>query len=185
MNLKPKISFIIPVFNAQQTISRCLDSIYSLDLSESDFEVIVIDDCSTDKSLSILREHASQVNNMFVTHLSVNSKPGAARNKGIGIAQGKYIYFADSDDTVENGICSALDYAIKRNIDLLVCRLKEQQGVNGVFIVKDVRDYCISHKQFTGFSFCEEYYSESFIDHLLKELCMKISIGWSIISIVV
>lgn len=156
---KYKVSFIIPVFNAEETVLRCFNSIYSLQLDNKDFEVIVIDDCSTDNSLSVMEEFARSVNNMTIIHLPVNSKPGAARNRGIEIGVGHFVYFIDADDTVESGFVSALDYAVGSNVDILVCRIQEQLAADSGFFVKE--NNVPIHKRYSGRSFCEEYYNSS------------------------
>ena len=90
-----KISIIIPVYNAGKFIGKCLDSIVSQTFSE--FEVICIDDGSTDESSSILSEYASQYKNITVIRQK-NIGQGPTRNLGVSLAVGKYIKFVDADD---------------------------------------------------------------------------------------
>ncbi len=108
--MEPRLTYIIPAFNSAQYISNCLDSIYSLPLGEDEMEVIVVDDCSTDNTLSVIKEYASKHTNMVVLHQEVNQRQGAARNRGIDIAKGEYIAFCDADDyIVVNGVMNALE----------------------------------------------------------------------------
>ena len=91
----PKVSVIIPVYNAEQYLSQALDSVINQTLK--DIEVICVDDGSTDKSLTVLQEYA-QKDDRFVILTQKNKFAGAARNKGLDIANGEYVYFMDSDD---------------------------------------------------------------------------------------
>lgn len=92
-----KISIIIPVYNAEKTIRRCLKSIMSSEYEE--YEVIIVDDGSTDNSASILFEYANRDHRIKVINQS-NSGPSLARNKGLELAKGDIITFIDSDDYV-------------------------------------------------------------------------------------
>ena len=116
-----KLSFIIPAYNASSTVVRTLDSIYSHSLKTDDFEVIVVDDCSTDDTLSILRDYANTHSNMQVLHQEKNHRQGAARNRGLQKAIGEYVMFVDSDDRVEIGVNEAIVYAMQKSVDILVC----------------------------------------------------------------
>lgn len=117
-----KISFIIPAYNASKTIVDCLDSIYNnVMLNDDDFEIIVIDDCSTDNTISIIEGYCSNKTNIVLLKQEVNSKQGAARNRGIKKAKGKYITFVDSDDIIEPGIDAAITFATLNNAEILVC----------------------------------------------------------------
>ena len=93
-----KISVIIPVYNAEKTIRRCLESIMSSEYEE--YEVILIDDGSTDNSVSIISEFANR-NRRIKIFTQPNSGPSAARNKGLTLAEGEIIAFVDSDDYVD------------------------------------------------------------------------------------
>ena len=87
-----KYSVIIPNYNKEKYVKECLDSIFNQTLSKDMYEVIVIDDGSTDNSLDIIK-------NYDVKLLRTNRKrAGGARNVGIDAAQGEYIIFVDSDD---------------------------------------------------------------------------------------
>lgn len=102
------VSFIIPSYNSASTVARCLDSIYALSLKPQEFEVIFIDDCSTDNTCEIVAEYQSRHSNITLLKQQKNNRQGAARNRGVSVAKGDYICFVDSDDTVANGIVSAI-----------------------------------------------------------------------------
>lgn len=115
------LSFIIPAYNASSTVVRTLDSIYNLPLKEDEFEVIVVDDCSTDNTLAILQDYASKQKNMLVLHQEQNHRQGAARNRGLKLAKGQYIMFVDADDVVEKGLIPALTKIEERQCQVLIC----------------------------------------------------------------
>ena len=91
----PKVSVIIPVYNVEEYLRECLDSVVNQTLKE--IEIICVDDGSTDNSLEILKEYAQKDNRITVIKQR-NSGSGTARNCGINIAKGEFIAFMDSDD---------------------------------------------------------------------------------------
>ena len=98
---------------------RCLDSIYALALNVADFEVIIIDDCSKDNTISVVEEYAKQHTNIILLRQAENHRQGAARNRGVAIAKGKYIIYVDSDDESANGVVEALQLAEKNNLNMV------------------------------------------------------------------
>lgn len=99
---KPIVSFVIPVFNGAATIGLCVKSIVDACLDASEYEIVCVDDASTDGATgNALRDVAAaypSVNIRILTH-AVNKRQGGARNTGVRIAEGKYIMFIDCDDT--------------------------------------------------------------------------------------
>lgn len=124
------ISFIIPAYNASATIKRCLDSIYALPIEESLFEVIAIDDCSTDNTVELVKEYAGRHSNLVLLRQNENHRQGAARNKGVTISKGKYIAFVDSDDESANGVIAAAQMAEDKDLDMVAmrCAVVDQEG---------------------------------------------------------
>ena len=112
-----KISIIIPVYNSEDFLSQCLDSI--IDQSLKEIEIICINDGSTDNSLNILEDYANKDKRIVIID-KVNEGTGKARNIAIEQASGEYLYFVDSDDWIEERTCENL-YSIskKYNLDLL------------------------------------------------------------------
>lgn len=116
----PKVSIIVPVFNTEKYISECITSILSQSLS--DIELILVDDCSTDNSLSIIREFEQMDTRITVVESTKNTGVGEARNKGIDVARGHFISFVDSDDFVKEDMFEKLYFqAIKDRADLVLC----------------------------------------------------------------
>lgn len=95
---KIKTSVIIPVYNTEKYIDECLQSVLSQ--TQKEYEIIAVDDGSVDNSLELLRQYERNYTNIQV-YTQENQRQGAARNKGISHARGEYIYFLDSDDTID------------------------------------------------------------------------------------
>lgn len=114
-----KVSVILPVYNAATTITRMLDSLR--DQTLVDFEVLMIDDGSTDNSGAILDEYAQKDNRFRVVHKK-NEGVSAARQTGVELAQGEYVIHADSDDWVDQTMLEEL-YAKAENddADVVIC----------------------------------------------------------------
>lgn len=98
-------SIIIPVYNAGQFIEKCLLSCEDQDIDPSAYEIIVINDGSKDRSLEIMKRIIKKYNNIFLIN-GPNEGVSNARNKGLEIAQGKYIWCVDADDYIETNCLS-------------------------------------------------------------------------------
>ncbi len=96
---QPILSIIVPVYNVEKYIEECLDSLTNQDASIDSYEIICIDDGSPDNCGSILDEYAKHNSNMTVIHQK-NTGQAGARNAGLKMASGRYIWFVDSDDFV-------------------------------------------------------------------------------------
>lgn len=92
-------SIIVPVYNAQHTLRRCVDSI--LNQSYTNLEIILINDGSSDGSKELIDIFATEDNRVIGIH-KTNGGVSSARNKGLEIARGDYMIFVDSDDYIEN-----------------------------------------------------------------------------------
>src|SRR5699024_4400569 len=93
---KPKVSVITPVYNAEKYLSETIESV--LNQTYESFEYLLIDDCSTDNSTSIIKEFAKNDSRVKYIKLPENSGAAVARNKGLEKAKGRFIAFVDSDD---------------------------------------------------------------------------------------
>ncbi len=115
--MQPLVSIIIPVYNAERFLRETLDSL--VEQTYKHFEVICVDDGSTDKSLEILREY-NQKDSRFRFIEQNNQYAGVARNNGLKVACGKYIMFLDSDDLFEKKMLFTLvKIAERKKIDIL------------------------------------------------------------------
>ena len=118
-----KISVIIPVYNVEKYLKKCIDSI--LNQTFQDFEIIFIDDGSTDKSLKILEEYKNK-DYRFIILKQAHKGASAARNKGIELARGKYVIFLDSDDYFEPTLLEDLfSHAEDNNTEITICSSKK------------------------------------------------------------
>lgn len=116
--LQPKVSIIVPVYNAEKYLERCISSLRNQTLE--DIEIILVDDSSTDSSLEICNKTAMEDSRIKVIH-KVNEGAGKARNAALEIATGEYIGFMDSDDYVELNMFKTLyEKATEYNSDLVM-----------------------------------------------------------------
>ena len=114
----PKVSIIIPVFNSEDLLKDCLNSVKNQTLV--DIEIICIDDGSTDNSFKILEGFSKDDNRFKVIHQK-NAGAGFSRNVALEKVSGEYILFLDSDDWIENDTCEKLyNQAIKLDSDLVL-----------------------------------------------------------------
>ena len=111
-----KFSIIIPTFNSRTFLSRCLESLINQGFPASDFEVILVDDCSTDGTAAFASSFSTQLPNLRVITLVVNGGPGAARNAGLDVARGEWVLFLDSDDELTRDCLSSLGKFIEQHL---------------------------------------------------------------------
>ena len=116
------VSVIIPIYNCEKYLNECISSV--LGQTYKDFELILVDDGSTDNSLNICYEFAKKDSRIIVIHQE-NGGVSSARNKGLKNAKGEFITFVDSDDYVENDWLKMLLTAIlANNADVSICGIK-------------------------------------------------------------
>lgn len=113
----PKFSIIIPVYNVEKYIEKCLDSIFNQTLK--DFEVIVVNDGTKDKSIELIKNYDIKIINQKNQGLS------AARNRGVKEATGEYLLFLDSDDYLEKDTLKELNKSLKNNPDIVRFQIRE------------------------------------------------------------
>ena len=121
-----KVSIIIPVYNVENYIMDCLNSLYDGNLC--DFEVICVDDRGKDKSISIIKKYVKEnkITNLTIIKHDKNKGLSEARNTGIKIAKGEYIVFVDSDDMVNaKNLNDIIDYAKTNNLDVVEGEIEE------------------------------------------------------------
>ena len=133
MNMNhPKISIIIPVYNCGKYLNKCLDSLINQSLK--DFEIICVDDGSTDSSGKIVTDYSereSRIKKIYQEH----NNAGAARNLGFSYANGKYVIFLDADDFFEEDMLEKLySAAISSGSDITICRSDAYLDDTGEFL---------------------------------------------------
>lgn len=156
-----KTSIIVPVYNTAGYLTECFNSIFNQ--TQKEIEVIAIDDGSTDNSLSILEDFKKKHPEMIVVSQK-NEGPGSARNKGIELAKGEFIYFMDSDDCLINTAMEICYHYVKSNqLDLImfdaetfgdVKHNKDQYNRKDIITDKGI--------VFSGEEFADKYWVEAF-----------------------
>ena len=112
------LSIIIPVYNCEKYLKDCLDSCFEQDIDSSDYEVICINDGSTDNSISILREYEKIFSNLVVIDQPNSGQPEATKN-GRLVAKGDYLWFVDSDDIIHKNCLHMLKNLSFNNYDII------------------------------------------------------------------
>lgn len=124
-----KISVIIPVYNAESTLKKAIESVISQNWKDDffeDVEIILVNDNSSDSGLNIIKEYASKYNNIsYFTFKDNSGFGGRGRNKGIELSTGEFIILMDNDDIyLENAFITLYDIIIKENSDLVGANYK-------------------------------------------------------------
>lgn len=137
----PILSIIIPVYNAELHLANCLDSLLCQNVD--DYEIVLIDDGSTDHSGFICEDYARKHNNISVIH-QINNGVSCARNKGLDVAKGDYICFVDADDQVASNYLSVLTTYARSSqpadITFFSMNIIDKNGKKEIVNLKDV--YC-------------------------------------------
>lgn len=118
----PFLSIVIPVYNGLSNgLPKCLDCIWEQSLSKDTYEVICIDDCSTDDTSSYLKKQQKGHDNLVVIENEKNIRQGGARNKGVKAAKGKYVCFIDQDDYYhKESITQVYNHLTKNDLEILI-----------------------------------------------------------------
>lgn len=140
------ISIIVPIYNAGKFLNTCIDSILHQEFT--DFELILVDDGSTDDSSLICDEYAQKDSRVIVLHKN-NNGVSSARNAGIGLAHGQWMCFIDSDDYVSDNYLSSLFAYTNDGYDIIVGGHQRFEGDTRVFMpsAKTTFDLSIKHSE--------------------------------------
>ena len=118
--MSTKLSIIVPVYNVEKYIRSCIESIFKQGLDDADFEVIIVNDGTKDRSIEMIADIVQQHDNLSVINQE-NQGLSVARNNGIAAAKGEYILMPDSDDLlIENSLNPLLEKALETKADLVV-----------------------------------------------------------------
>lgn len=152
------ISVIVPVYNAEKYLRKCIDSV--LAQTYENYEILLIDDGSTDNSLIICNEYKEKNNKVKVFHKE-NGGASSARNVGLKEAKGKYIYFLDSDDWLrEDALHKLIFTAHNEGADLVFCEANAIDDIN--------------NKEYSGnYSYKTKYETDRAIDIMEKMMKKK------------
>ena len=113
-----KLSVIIPLYNSEKYVSKCLDSLVNQNISEDIYEIVIVNDGSKDNSLLVAEEYAQKYSNITI-YSQENKGVAAARNQGVIKANGEFIFFVDSDDYLALNTFETIIKELEKDIDLL------------------------------------------------------------------
>lgn len=206
MKKNPSISIIVPVYNVEEYLPRCIDSI--LAQTFTDFELILVDDGSPDNCGKICDEYAKKDNRIKVIHKE-NGGVSSARNLGMDNSSGQYITFCDADDCLHKQIYEILFYyAIKESSEIVVCNYKKftylEEVKSNVIDYKEREYACLSGKEAYEYistpekcqmfgSVCNKLFSANVISNISfdtnlsygEDLCFVLSVLFSAESVIV
>lgn len=151
------LSFIIPVYNGHEYIIRCLDSICALDILQQDYEIIVVDDCSTDDTREIVNDYITSHPQVRLLCQLQNHRQGAARNIGLQDAKGEYILFVDGDDYLLPDFVAAYKLALQTKADMVYFGLELEKTSTEIYHL-DIN--FPKGNIMAGVAYCEQYYNE-------------------------
>lgn len=171
------LSIIIPFYNVEEYIERCLNSIVSQPVLSEQFEIIAINDGSKDKSLDIAEQIAKQQSNMIVVSQE-NKGQSAARNHGVRLAHGKYIWYVDSDDWIEEG-CLTHILPILKESDVDLFNFGHKNWFDGELIVTPHKSgkigiLCVGHFYKRSFLIDNDIWFVEGIYHEDLEYCPRV-----------
>lgn len=142
----PKVSVIIPVYNVEEYLPKCLDSLTNQTLE--DIEIILVNDGSPDNSEKIIKKYQKK-DKRIVYIKKENGGQGSARNLGLTNAKGEYISFVDSDDYIELDMMEKMyDEASKNNLDVVICGYKNinNEKIENYYVSKDLIQDTLDNK---------------------------------------
>ena len=170
------LSIIIPIYNVEKYIKKCLDSVFQSNLKLDLFEVIIVNDGTPDGSMEIVSEYTKLFNNITVLNQE-NKGLGEARNAGVKLAKGKYLWFVDSDDwLVEDAIGNIIHYINLHNPEILAIDYTYSTGDKST-----VKNYAKSGCIYTGKEYLDINYVQNPVQYYViqssfyfkNNLCFK------------
>ena len=171
--MKPLLTVVIPVYNVERYLKRCIESVLAQEWK--DYEILLVDDGSTDHSPQICDDYVKDYDFISVIHKE-NGGLSEARNTGISHAKGEYVYFPDSDDWIEPDTFIALAEALEsQEFDIISFNRDFVKGeedaivsepeVTQVFEGKDAFVQMLKHRYITGFANDKIYRKSLFVDN--------------------
>lgn len=161
---KDKVSIIVPAYNAEKTIERCIES--CLKQTYSSYEIIIIDDGSTDNTAKICNEYAQKYLNIRYLHQQ-NAGAAAARNYGLDVSDGEFVTFCDADDILLSEYVEYLVSLLKKNeVDISVCsyvkafeekEVKKTEADYKIYSSQCAMELFFYRKGITGYPHCKMY----------------------------
>jgi glycosyltransferase involved in cell wall biosynthesis len=159
------ISVIIPVYNVEKYLIRCLDSIFIQQFSGT-FEVIAIDDCSTDNSLKLLYDYQSNEKRLTIIKHLTNKKQSIARSTGMKAANGKYIMHVDSDDWIlPNTFENLYKKCIETEADVLVFNFVRENSTGKRYLDNQMDEDYVTHDKLK----VQKYFYGASVNKIVKK----------------
>lgn len=159
-----QLTFVVPCFNAERYLQRCLDSIFSCGLEDDHYEVLCIDDCSTDGTSEILRQNSKSHSNLRIITHDTNKGWGGPRNTSIREANGRYLWFVDADDLVrKEGLANAVEKADKEGLDVLCFNYERVNDAGKVLTCPKVFDDVSARD---GYTFAKTAFNGGIVNHM-------------------
>lgn len=148
-----KLSIIIPVYNVEKYIKKCLESCFKQDVTAHEYEVIIVNDGTPDNSMTIVEQFAKEYANLKIINQE-NQGLSAARNIGLKYAKGEYIWFIDADDYIEHYCLKRIFSQLKEDLDIL--QLQYQLVFENSSKIIPMPYYCIN-ENISGPQLIKEY----------------------------
>lgn len=169
----PKTSIIVPIYNAQNTLSYCLDSI--LNQTYNNYEIILVNDGSTDKSEALIKKYLQKYPDKIKYFSQKNGGVASARNNGINKSKGKYLFFVDNDDFLDSDYIERFVEEIERTkADVVFGGYKRTKKDGTILFRRDVKIHPTSKYVFLP-PWARIYRKESLIKNNLKFLNINIA----------
>jgi glycosyltransferase involved in cell wall biosynthesis len=166
-----KLSIIVPIYQVEAYLCKCIDSI--LHQTFSDYELILVDDGSTDRSGKICDSYATQDARIVVIHQS-NGGLSAARNAGLSVAKGEYVAFIDGDDYIETSMYETMiSLAVKYQADLVSCGIWNIYGDHKTSQCKELKEYVCGREEAYKKMMQGVEIPGSICNKLIKRECIK------------
>ena len=157
-----KVSIIIPVYNAEKFLDRCIQSV--LDQTYQNVELVLINDGSTDQSLKKIKKYEKKYKNIIV-FTQKNKGAGEARNKGINVSTGDYITFVDADDYIEDDYVENL-ISKSNNMDIVICGYQRYDTNNNLIFKKVPYGIDIDYFRFIS-TICKLYRKDFIVENII------------------
>lgn len=175
-----KVSIVVAVYNTSKYLKQCLETVLNQDMERDEFEVIIVNDCSTDNSIDIINEMVAGYENVTVLDKKINEATFWSRVDGIKLAKGDYIGFVDSDDWCKKSMYRVMtDKAVKYNADIVDCGIifeyadgsveTEKNRFDHVISAYDELSYYANHTMNYQYALFSRLYSRKVIDTFLKK----------------
>ena len=160
-----KLSFIIPIYNGAKYIKKCLDSLLEQDIPKSDYEIICVNDLSSDNSINIIAEYKKKYSNIVLINHKENLKVATACNTGLLNAKGKYCWFLGQDDWIKtNSLSKIMENLEQNSLDIFLFNY-QRVNENGDIIIKT--KVFENSETMNGIDFIQYYFGSDFVYYLL------------------